>query len=236
MNLAKILELQNLNIAFDNVSKEYAELEISKKYLMVKDLRTKKKTELQDIANETNTLKDAVLGGEVQIKKILEDAKEIVSLDYDGLDADEIADEENALKKCEADLRAQIAALDGLKNSSQSAFRRLAQVAQEFQKISAERDALKVQYDEFGKEYKEKQDKIIEDIKKVKDSMADSDVALYDQIKESCGKSKAFVALSDQTCLGCGIDLEPSTFSAVREKGYGICPNCHRMVYFKDEN
>ena len=191
---------------------------------------------MQDLAAKTLAIRDSLLGNEQGMKKAIEDVKEIAALDYNGLDADELADEEAALKKSEKELRDHIGALENMKNSSRELFRTMAQATEEFKVLDAQRDALKVQYDEIGKDYKVKQDAILADIKKLKESMSDSDVALYEQMKESCGKSKAFVALSGQTCQGCGIDLEPSVFQTVTEKGYGICPNCHKMVYLKNEN
>ena len=236
MNIKKILELQTLTMQVSKISADFEASDISKKYLKAKDLRSAKKAEFQDAINELASHKAQVDACDQIINELLEDAQDIAELDYTGLDENELKDEEEMLKKCEARIKEMLSKLEGEKSASTETNRKIARIYKEFTIINAERDNLKQQYEKAALEAKAKLDELNAKIKAQKAEMSASDVALYEQVKQSSGKAKAFVPLMGQNCCGCGIEIEPGVYSKILDDSYGTCPNCHRVVYIPNEN
>ncbi len=234
MNIAKILELQDLYIEANKISKEFEDSEINKKYQRVKDNRTAAKNLIQDILRQADDYQQALVALSKQVEDLAEEAKEIADSDYDGIETEELDDEKATIDNCRKEVQNLIAKTDGTKAALQSLFRKVSQVAGEYKKFDAERNALRPQFEDMSLQTKQKFDVINEKIKALKEAMSDSDVALYEQTKAAVGKTRVVVKLTATNCGGCGMELDPAAYQKIIEDKYGKCPNCNRLVYVQE--
>ena len=234
MNIAKILELQDLYIEAGKISREFEDSDINKKYVKVKDARTAAKTAIQDILKQADDYQAALGGLAKQIDDLAEEAKEIADSEYDGIDMDELNDEKNSIDNCKKEIQSLVSKIDGTKQALQAMFRKISMVVNEYKKYDTERNALKPQFEEASIQTKQKFDEINNRIKTLKDSMNESDIALYEQTKASIGKSRAVVKLTAMNCGGCGMALEPGAYQKILADKYGKCPSCGRIVYIQE--
>ncbi len=234
MNISKILELQNLYVEAAKTTKEFEDSEINKRYQKVKDSRNATKLAIQDILRQADEYQLALQSLNKQILEVAEAAKEIGDSEYDGIDKEELDDEKAAMEDCKKQIQSLISKTDGTKAALQNLFRKFSQAAVDYKKVDAERNALKPQFEDVSLKTKQKFDIINEKIKTLKDSMSDSDVALYEQTKATTGKVEAFFELGDMNCSGCGMALDPSAYQKIITDKFGKCPNCGSVLFIKE--
>ncbi len=70
MNIAKILELQDLYIEANKISKEFEDSDINKKYQRVKDNRTAAKNLIQDILRQADDYQQALVALSKQVEDL----------------------------------------------------------------------------------------------------------------------------------------------------------------------
>ena len=233
MDIAKILELQDLYIEAGKISKEFEESDINKKYQVAKDNRTAAKNAIQDILRQADDYQGSLAALSTQIDNLADEAKEISDSEYDGIEEDELNDEKVSIDNCKKEISALISKIDGTRQALQALFRMVSMAANDFKKFDTERNALRPQFEEKSIQIKQKFDEVNEKIKAVKGSMEESDVALYEQTKATVGKSRVVVKLTATNCGGCGMELEPSAYQRILADKYGKCPSCGRIVYIQ---
>jgi len=237
MNLSKILELQELNIEYNKIYNEFNNSDVSKKYNDIKEYRTKTKNALVEAVNQADALSKEVVEIGNKVKAVFDEAKELSDAEYDAsISLDEMYDDKAAVEECKKSIQALLSKSDGEKSAIQLVLRKINSLVEEFTKVDAERTALKSKFDLLSEDARTKLDDVTQRIKKVKESMAESDAALYDNTKSIVGKAKAFVPLKGNNCGGCGMELDPSALGAIISDKIGQCPNCKRMVYISNEN
>ncbi len=235
MNIAKILELQSLYGEAAKITKDFEESDINRKYQKVKDIRNAAKVTIQDILRQADEYQNALQMLSKQIEEVSEAAKEIGEAEYDGIDNEELADEKTALEDCKKQISALLSKTDGTKAALQNLFRKFSQAATDYKKVDAERNLLKPQFEALSLKTKQEFDAVNEKIKALKSSMAESDVALYENTKASTGKAKAFFELVGTSCSGCGMTLDPSAYQKIESDGFGKCPNCGCVLFSKQQ-
>ena len=234
MNIKKILELQTLMMELNKINNEFNGSEIAQKYLKSKNLRDVKKQAFLEATAQLSSIDSQVDELVNQIKESLEEVDELANSDYSGIDETELKDEEAMLLDCEAKIKALTTKLDQMKMQSTDTNRNLKRLYSEFQQITAEREKLKPLFEQAAQATKIKLDEINTKIKKQKEEMAESDVALYETTRQNTGKAKAFVTLVGKNCKGCGLEVEPSAYNKIITDGFGTCPNCHRIIYINE--
>ncbi len=234
MNIAKILELQDLYIEAGKINKEFEDSEINKKYIKAKDSRSAAKNAIQEILKQADDYQVALGALSKQIDNLADEAKEISDSDYDGIEMDELNDEKVSIDNCKKEIQGLVSKIDGTKQVLQALFRKISMVVNEYKKYDTERNALKPKFEEASLQTKQKFDEINSKVKALKDSMNESDVALYEQTKAAVGKSRVVVKLTATNCGGCGMELEPSAYQKILADKYGKCPSCGRIVYIQE--
>lgn len=234
MNIAKILELQDLYIEAGKISKEFEESDINKKYQKAKDSRSAAKNAIQDVLRQADDYQGALNALSSQINDLADEAKEIADSEYDGIDVDELNDEKNSIDTCKKEIQALIQKIDGTKYALQQLAKKVSVAVNDYKKYDTERNALRPQFEEISVSIKKKFDDVNDKIKALKDSMAESDVALYEQTKATVGKARVVVKLTATNCGGCGMALEPTAYQKILADKYGRCPSCGRIVYIQE--
>ena len=234
MNIAKVLELQDLYIEAGKIHKEFEESDINKQYTRAKDNRSAAKNAIQEVLKQADEYQQALEALGKQIEALAEEAKEISDADYEGIDLDELADEKGEIENCKKEVQAMISKADGTKSALQNLFRRVSQAANEYKKFDAERNNLKPSFENKSAETLEKLNKLNAQIKTLKESMNESDVALYEQTKATVGKPRVVVKLTEMNCGGCGMALDPSAYQKIIQDKCGKCPSCNRLIYVQE--
>ncbi len=234
MNIAKVLELQDLYIEAGKIHKEFEESEINKEYTKAKDNRSAAKNAIQEVLRQADEYQVALEALGKQIQALAEEAKEIADSDYEGIDLDELEDEKGEIENCKKEVQAMISKADGTKSALQNLFRRVSQAANEYKKFDAKRNELKPAFESKSLEIKQKFDTVNEKIKALKESMNESDVALYEQTKATVGKPRVVVKLTEMNCGGCGMALDPSAYQKIIQDKCGKCPSCNRLIYVQE--
>ncbi len=234
MNIAKILELQDLYIEAGKISREFEDSDINKKYQKAKESRSAAKNAIQDILRQADEYQGALAALAKQIDNLADEAKEISDSEYDGIDIDELNDEKTSIDNCKREIQGLVSKIDGTKQALQALFRKVSMAANDYKKFDAERNALRPQFEEVSIQIKQKFDDVNAKIKALKDSMSESDVALYEQTKANVGKAKVVVKLTATYCGGCGMELDPSAYQKILADKYGKCPSCGRIVYVQE--
>ena len=123
MNIAKVLELQDLYIEAGKIHKEFEESDINKQYTRAKDNRSAAKNAIQEVLKQADEYQQALEALGKQIEALAEEAKEISDADYEGIDLDELADEKGEIENCKKEVQAMISKADGTKSALQNLFR-----------------------------------------------------------------------------------------------------------------
>ena len=171
MNIAKILELQDLYIEAGKINKEFEDSEINKKYIKAKDSRSAAKNAIQDILKQADDYQVALGALSKQIDNLADEAKEISDSDYDGIEMDELNDEKVSIDNCKKEIQGLVSKIDGTKQALQALFRKISMVVNEYKKYDTERNALKPKFEEASVQTKQKLDEINAKVKALNEDM-----------------------------------------------------------------
>lgn len=232
MNLTKILELQALNMEDAKLRKDFSNNEDVKKYLKVKNYRDALKQEYQSLSEMIMNYYTRAEAIAIKIKDLVEEADEIKDFDYSDVDSIELADLEHDIQECDQKAFSLTKELDQLHISTIEISRKITKVTQSYVLATTERDKCRPVYEAFAKQTQAQIDDVMSRIQKQKDAMAESDIALYEEVKKASGKADAFLPIKEQQGAGfcplCGIDIGPA-YQKLTD--YTTCPSCHRILY-----
>ena len=144
-------------------------------------------------------------------------------------------DELNYLKKKFADL---VKTINGIEKDMSALSQEAANISRQFEEIRAKLPQAKKQYseakDKFDALRKEREPEVSALQRKkaeIEKHLSPEILTIYKELKAQ-NVTRPFVPLEEPNrCGGCRMDLPVGKLSAVSEKGYIRCENCHRIIY-----